>query len=256
MQYFIVTSTVIDIYSEPRFTSAVVTQSLFGESNFILSERENWFKIRLWDGYEGWAHGFYGFRSDSQYDSNLLTTNLYDIIRNEKGNIIKQLVFGSSVKIDDDKIILPDESIGYFKRSKPEVQVQGTTRDKIIGQAQKFLGIPYKWGGRSSFGLDCSGLVQTVFRAVGLDIPRDSYQQSDFLGEKTVEINFLDKGDLIFFADGSKITHVAISLGGPNFIHSQGEVKINSLSIESNNFSKKLSEMNVSGKSINSMLIK
>ena len=95
----------------------------------------------------------------------------------------------------------------------------------IIEIAQSLLGISYRWGGKSSLGFDCSGFVQAVYLAAGILLPRDSWQQSDFLKESRIEGNLSNPGDLHFFGKNGKISHVGISTGGLGIIHCQGWVK-------------------------------
>ena len=74
-------------------------------------------------------------------------------------------------------------------------------RDGIINDCIKFLGTPYKWGGKSPFGFDCSGFVQTVFFTFGIKLPRDSYQQMDYKGLVEIKYSKAQVGDLLFFFD-------------------------------------------------------
>lgn len=86
-----------------------------------------------------------------------------------------------------------------------------------VAEAERFLGIPYLWGGKSSLGLDCSGLVQTVCSACGMDAPRDSDMQETELGSPLAMPNdpaSLPRGALLFWPD-----HVALSQGGGRMIH-------------------------------------
>ncbi|MCH7548898.1 MAG: C40 family peptidase [Candidatus Krumholzibacteriota bacterium] len=96
------------------------------------------------------------------------------------------------------------------------VSVEG--RD-VVQRAEAFLGAPYRYGGTSVKGLDCSGLVYTVFRDFGIAVPRTSRDQSGF-GTKIARGN-LQAGDLVFFhtGRGSRVTHVGIYAGRGEFIH-------------------------------------
>ena len=76
------------------------------------------------------------------------------------------------------------------------------------------MGIPYKWGGKTTLGFDCSGLVQSVFQLYKIDLPRDSIDQWHFLEDYKTNLNNTKKGDLHFFGKNGKVSHVAISSGG------------------------------------------
>ena len=113
------------------------------------------------------------------------------------------------------RVAIEGEENGYARLGEgiytPLVNLAPVTGD-FVGVAEKFIGSPYLWGGRSYFGLDCSGLVQLALQAVGVDAPRDSDMQSSELGS-LVEGPLL-RGDLVFW-DG----HVGIMQDGENLLH-------------------------------------
>ena len=107
-------------------------------------------------------------------------------------------------------------------------------REEIIRTANRFIGVPYQWGGESvEEGFDCSGLTMVVYRLNGLDLPRVSYHQFD--AGRPVSAGELRKGDLVFFATRARnrVSHVGIYLGGGRFIHAPrrgDKVKVSNLS--------------------------
>lgn len=106
-------------------------------------------------------------------------------------------------KIPDSPIVLADNS-SLFNGS-------------LIGEAEKWLGVPYKWGGRDSAGTDCSGFVQSVYKAFGYNIPRtasEQYESSELIGEEEAR-----PGDLIFFKIDERIVHVGLYAGNNKMIH-------------------------------------
>ena len=158
-------------------------------------------------------------------------------------------------KIDENwwhQIILPNNQIGWIQDNgyKKFLSIRKTM--KIT--CEKLLGIPYVWGGRSSFGFDCSGFVQTIFKFCGYILPRDSKDQ--FNTDKMVSIINKDSqvGDLLFFSKNNKIHHVGISLENDTFIHSSGYVKYNSLNPNDKNFDKNLANMYHSTLSIKQLI--
>ena len=120
--------------------------------------------------------------------------------------------------------------------------------------AVQFLGTPYRWGGKTSFGMDCSGFIQSVFKSVGIEFPRDAYQQYDFLCESKIRMEEIQTGDLLFFSEKGKITHVAIVLSEHEFIHARGWVRKESFANNSPNYNKKLMELFHSAVSIKRFL--
>jgi cell wall-associated NlpC family hydrolase len=112
------------------------------------------------------------------------------------------------------------------------------SRSDIIKTAKRLIGIPYLWGGNSAKGNDCSGFTQTVFKANGLQLPRDARQQALIGGEVIALPDFSNvlPGDLIFFGTGERITHVGISLGGFQFIHQDSDVNIASFNEKDETF--------------------
>ncbi|MBW6458212.1 MAG: C40 family peptidase, partial [FCB group bacterium] len=117
-------------------------------------------------------------------------------------------------------------------------------RDIILCAAGRLLGASYFWGGKTENGPDCSGLVQMCFRIAGISLPRDARQQINVLKKHRVEIEKARPGDLAFFQnEKGNITHVAIMRKTPEYIHSSGEVKINSFDPKAPHYLKKLDDM-------------
>ncbi|MCX5846872.1 MAG: NlpC/P60 family protein [Deltaproteobacteria bacterium] len=124
--------------------------------------------------------------------------------------------------IDEYHIVTPDE----YAIAKQQTHGNIYIREELIKTAQKFIAVPYLWGGSSSdAGFDCSGLAMTVYQLNGLDLPRSSKDQYE--AGTPVERDSLLKGDLVFFATSGrdKVTHVGIYVGEGRFIHAPGRGK-------------------------------
>ncbi len=246
----------MNVYKEPSFNSAVLTQALIGESCPVIGQSENWYNIKQWDGYEGWVHGFYGIIQKEKYTSNSVFYHSHGVVHDEKNNPIRTINFGGQLSVIENEnsysVKLPDGQQGLIEnglRTDPLTP----SRESIANLAKSFLGIPYLWGGISTQGFDCSGFVQTVFKAHGIEFPRDSHLQADYL-HKNIELENVQKGDLLFFAEGNQINHVAIGLGGADLINARGWVQIESMDEKNTHFSKKLDDLFVKALSIEEVL--
>jgi len=122
----------------------------------------------------------------------------------------------------------------FYIVSPQHLRDENSIRRSIVKTAKNFIGVSYQWGGSSSQeGFDCSGLTMTVYRLIGLNLPRSSIQQ--WKVGKPVLRSHLIKGDLVFFATSGwkKISHVGIYTGNNKFIHSPSsgnKIRIDSLS--------------------------
>ena len=247
MSYFIINTTVANVYKEASHNSAVVTQALMGESCKILEQADDWFKVKQWDGYEGWIYYFYGVESKLKYEPTLTLQDMFGTaITLDKDKMICQLVIGNQLMAEEEsdryKIILPDGRKGYAYSNFGKSAINAN-RKNIVETANRFTGVPYVWGGKTPYGIDCSGLVQTVFRANGIDLPRDAYQQEELFSKNTIDEKNIEPGDLLFFRENNKVTHVAISTGGLNFINARGFVQEESIDENNPKFNRKLRDL-------------
>jgi hypothetical protein len=116
-----------------------------------------------------------------------------------------------------------------------EIEEGGLGRSDLPGILEEVKGTPYLWGGKSTFGFDCSGLVQFVFGLLGIELPRDSGDQAK-RGRLVRDIRRLRPYDLIFFGIPDRIDHVALHLGGLDMVHASGYVRVESLEPSSPGF--------------------
>ena len=192
----------------------IVTQILYGESLSVLEVVSNWTKIKMdFDGYEGWM------------DTKQYVAVSEEYLQNRKVNLITEN-FQSHI-LKDGKILLSIGSEVDFETIS--TQKSENLRQNIITTAKEFLNVPYLWGGKSFFGIDCSGFTQLVYKVNGRKIPRDTYQQGE-LGKVLDFVEESQAGDLAFFDNSEgRIIHVGIMLNSHQIIHAHGKVRIDEL---------------------------
>ncbi|WP_298500400.1 C40 family peptidase [uncultured Algibacter sp.] len=225
MQYGICNLSIVPLRNEPTDTSELVSQVLYGDFFKILEQRKQWSKIRLaFDNYEGWVDNKqYIEILEDQYknlnnESPKLSTDLVEFIENSNKQLLP-ITIGSSL---NGLTILDDRYEGSFIDSKTE-------KTNLIKTAFTFLNSPYLWGGKTPFGIDCSGFTQMVYKLNGYKLLRDASQQAT-QGEALSFIEESEPGDLAFF-DNSEgiITHVGIIMKDNYIIHAHGKVRIDRL---------------------------
>lgn len=213
---------VIDMREEPKERSKVVSQALFGEEIGVQQEKGGWFLIQTPDGYQGWIQK--GFTDLPEYRKEVevtrLKAHLFEEPDTEYGPVLS-LPYGSGLKVVEEwdprwlKVELPSGKEAFVQRGDLVAEPFDLT-----SFCQKFLGLPYTWGGRSSFGFDCSGFVQMVYGRMGICLPRDAREQVIDPRAKAVSWDALQRGDLIFWGkSAAEVRHVGMFLEKDSFIH-------------------------------------
>lgn len=206
--------TVAPVRAESSDRAEIVTEILFGESADILEVSKNWTRIKMhYDGYEGWM------------DTKQLKPVTEEDLARRKVTVITEDF--SSVLMRDGKMLLSIGSEVEF----PAVASRRShdVRESISLTAKEFLNVPYLWGGKSYFAVDCSGFTQLVYKIHGVKLPRDTSQQVE-VGESLTFVEESRPGDLAFFENAEgKIIHVGIMLDNQRIIHASGKVRIDTL---------------------------
>ena len=212
--------------------SEMVSQVIFGEHFEILEKTKKWSKIKLaFDGYEGYIDNKqYQEISDSLYkqlenEEKIYSGELIDFITDSYNNLTT-IPIGAR---------LPFYDKNSFHIHETEFKYEGKTSGKklnknaIVETAYLFLNSPYLWGGKTPFGIDCSGFTQTVYKLCGYNLLRDAKEQAT-QGEVLSFIEECEPGDLAFFDnEEGVITHVGIIMNDYNIIHAHGKVRIDKL---------------------------
>lgn len=247
--YGVAALSVINLRKEPDHASELVSQALLGTPVRILKEDHSWILIQTPDKYLSWTEKSsvklmdHAKMTEWKNRNKIIFTGSSGWIhcRPDDSCIVSDVVAGCIMGLSGEtknfvSVILPDGREGFV--NKKEVKDFSNFRNKaasngesIIKRASTLLGVPYLWGGSSSKGVDCSGLVQNVFFMNGLILQRDASQQARHGNPVDISSNFdhLESGDLLFFGSRQRIVHVAIYKGNKEYIHASGRVMINSL---------------------------
>lgn len=214
----------VPLRREPSHTSEIVSQLLFGEG-FDISEQQNgWSRVTTHhDQYTGWIHSKQFEMQESPARHNRVS-GIYPFAEanSDRGKIM--IPPGSSLPdLDDRSFILNGTSYTLAAPNK--------TYDfsQVAEVAMQYEHVPYLWGGRTPFGIDCSGFTQAVFKQCGIQLRRDARQQA----EQGETLSFREEaqcGDLAFFDnEEGRITHVGIMLDANRIIHASGFVRIDEI---------------------------
>ena len=228
-----------EMREQPNTESEIVSQAYYSEPVNIIEDASEWVKIETTvDHYQGWAKRSALCQKAEAYPSNSaggsVTVNrcaahVYHAQDTVYGPIVT-LPFESALDLAEPasapdsrwlKVKLIDGREGYIQRGDVTFRKTSLNRNEMCLWALRFLDLPYTWGGRSSFGYDCSGFTQMLYRQMGSYLPRDSKDQMHWEGFTAITMEKLKAGDLIFFGLAEdKIRHVGLSIGDDRFIHS------------------------------------
>jgi len=221
---------IVPLRLEPSDRSELTSQVLFGEHFKILEQTHKWSRIALaFDGYEGWIDNKQ-FRVISESDYQALSS--FPIVLN--GDLIEYLTLPNnqlmSIPLGASLSFLDHPSInteGYVFDGLKTSGVKG--KQALVQTAYMYLNTPYLWGGKTPFGIDCSGMVQMVYKLNGYSLLRDASQQAT-QGEALSFIEESEPGDLAFFDnEEGRIIHVGIIMEDNHIIHGHGKVRIDRL---------------------------
>jgi gamma-D-glutamyl-L-lysine dipeptidyl-peptidase len=206
------------MFAEPRVASAQISQLVAGRALELLERRDDWFRVRGPDEYEGWLHR--GYLSPPREPGAPLSQQLDRIslgcITTDGDGGRRAMPLGS--------LLSPSEQVksGDVVTAAERTSMFPAEVDAITRTAQAYFeGTSYLWGGVTPWGADCSGLVQTVFWLHGIQLRRDAWQQAEQGSPGDPDPLASRTGDLLFFSDrvDGHITHVAIALGNKRLVH-------------------------------------
>jgi cell wall-associated NlpC family hydrolase len=224
----IVTAAVAPLQGEPRVPAPRVSETLHGERLDVLEVRDEWLRVRGPDRYVAWINAGYveigpvDWSGDWQERATARSVSA-DIVT-PAGR--RRLPTGARVALRRGVVELADGQRGAVAAGsvRREQELRAEARHLALPElAQKwYSGAPYLWGGRTEWGIDCSGLVQAVYAARGIALPRDSDQQ--FAQGREIPMvpdgRGYEAGDLLFFAERGRVSHVALWAGAGTIVHS------------------------------------
>ena len=213
---------VAPIRAEGSHRAEMVSQILFGETATIKSETKDFYQIQLHqDGYEGWCQ---------KLQLQILAEGASIITKGYTPSWVNSAMFnGQPIQLPLGTPIVSDAHADFeftYADASLDPANNACTAEALEILAKQFLGTAYLWGGRTVFGIDCSGFVQMVFKLFNYKLPRDAYQQAE-MGEAIGFLAGAKPGDLAFFDnEQGKITHVGILLSPHQIIHASAVVRI------------------------------
>lgn len=225
MQYGLCDLSVVALRSEASDTSELISQVLYGEHFKVLEHRKSWSRIRLgFDKYEGWIDNKqFQFIEELEYKAlhksePLMAMDLVDFITTQKQHL-HPILLGSTLN-----------GLSYLEHTfEGTARIGQNDKSKLVETALLYLNTPYLWGGKTPFGIDCSGFVQMVYKLNGFSILRDASQQAS-QGDALSFIEESEPGDLAFFDNNEgDIIHVGIIMEDHQIIHAHGKVRIDLL---------------------------
>ena len=215
MRHGICNLSVVPMRKEASHTSELVSELLFNDIYEIIDENDEWLNVKcMYDSYKGWIRKLQHHEiSDNEYDEFISSDKfIVNVPCIHYENMI--LSFGSKV-------------LNHVEGTVPLSKTFDA--NVLIESAFQMQHIPYRWGGKSIMGIDCSAFVQLCAKVAGYKLPRDASQQYNF-GETISELSEAQPGDIAFFKNKDHhIVHVGILLSKNIIIHASGEVRIDTI---------------------------
>jgi beta-lactamase class A len=250
LKYFVNEPT-LGVYDMPKPAEVLSDELLYGMNVVILETQGEWVYIDTMYRYKGYCLKKHLISTETEpngfinsYSADIMTQAKYSSI------VMKTLPKGAMIELLESegnwtKVQLLDGQIGYIRnehvtRYEDYLQTEEIPlRKQIVYMAMEYMGCQYRWGGKSSWGIDCSGLTSIAYLLNGIVIYRDAEIQEEF-GMRRIELEEIKPADLIYFPG-----HVAMYIGGDRYVHATGAVArvvVNSLNEEHADFRRDLKE--------------
>lgn len=228
---------ITNLHAQPSHDTEVISQSIYGFPLTCLDTAGDWIQVCAADNYPGWALSQHFLPRPTSPTPcvrvHQLSANLYRTPDIKARAPLLHLPWEARLEPLPNpqqtsdrwlQVRLLNGQTAFVLRGDLTPELPPLTLEATLALAQRFLGITYTWGGISTFGFDCSGLMQTLHRQRGIVLPRDAHAQCHWPGFTAVPRTALLPGDLLFFTDNPPaITHVGLFLGAGTFLHSTTE---------------------------------
>jgi cell wall-associated NlpC family hydrolase len=228
----VVLQPVANMYSKPTEDADVVSQAIYGANVAVMEQNGGWAHTRTADDYSGWTPlsalktGAAYAQSGSVAQVTSLLAHIYREASVTRHAPLLTVPFETRLEVaggeTDDRwfqVRLVDGRAGWVQAGDVALGVKPISLPEMLALSKRFLGLPYTWGGTSSYGYDCSGFAQMLERQRGVLMPRDAQPQAEWSGVTPVQRQDLQPGDLLYFGSSEKhITHTGIYLGDGKFI--------------------------------------
>ena len=238
-QRAVVVEPVANMYSKASGEVDVVSQARLGMAVGVVEIQGDWARIETPDEYRGWARlrDLRPLGEGENYAGQgrvatavSLRTHVYPAPSVTRRAPLMTVAFETRLEVVEERpeengrwigVRLPDGRQGWVQRGDVVFEMPAMDVAGLVVLSKRFLGLPYTWGGTTSFGFDCSGFTQMLCRRGGVTIPRDAQPQAHWAGMAKVDKAELRAGDLLYFGSSmDKITHTGFYLGNGEFIHS------------------------------------
>jgi len=225
----VVTAALAPLLGAPRAAGERLTEGLHGERLAVLEVRGAWLRVRAADGYHAWVHSGYVATGTAEWGDDwsgrATLVGLGAEVAAEDGRPLRLPEGARLAPRRDGSVELADGRAGRVTagavQSAADVRADAQRTAVAEWALRRFAGAPYLWGGRTQWGVDCSGLAQAAYAARGVALPRDSDLQA-LAGREVplaAEAAGYEAGDLLFFATGMRVDHVAIWAGAGRVVH-------------------------------------
>jgi hypothetical protein len=248
----VVHAPVAPVFNEARVASAQISQLVAGRCVELLEKRDDWYRIRGPDEYEGWLHRGYLSRTPEESVHQIVQLDRVSLgCITTNGNGGRRAMPLGSMLFPEEQVKSGDVVTVAERGNLFPAEAGAITRSARL----YFEGTSYLWGGVTPWGADCSGLVQTSFWLHGIQLRRDAWQQAEQGVAAHADLLAAEEGDLLFFSDrvDGHVTHVAIALGGQRLVHlalGRGGYAVENLADEADPYVMKLRERFVTARRV------